>query len=162
MSSLCVSHIPPLSLWFSAPLRLLFVFHSPLFFFLLFWKAVSLNPIQFLSAWGSFKALAPWSGPSILSPTSRLFKRAKAQRCSFLNTQIHPSTNRGTAVWQRSLSLRLSLALLHYLSSPWTLTPPHHPAGLLSTAHACSGWSTIFDNDLPKISVSALRMTLQT
>lgn len=32
---------------------------------------------------------APWSGLSILSATSWLFKRAKAQRCSFLNTQIH-------------------------------------------------------------------------
>lgn len=52
---------------------------------------------------------APWSGPSILSPTSWLFKRAKAQQCSFLNTQIHPSTNRGTAVWQKSPSLSLIL-----------------------------------------------------
>lgn len=32
---------------------------------------------------------APWPGLSILSPTSWLFKRAKAQQCSFLNTQIH-------------------------------------------------------------------------
>lgn len=61
---------------------------------------------------------APWSDPSILSPTSWLFKRAKAQQCGFLNTQIQPSANRGTVVWQKILSLSLS----HFLSLPWTLT----------------------------------------
>ena len=129
---------------FDSPPRLFFLSFILLFFilflfFLLFWKAVSLNPIQFLSAWGSFKALAPWSGPSILSPTSRLFKRAKAQRCSFLNTQIHPSTNRGTAVWQKSLSLHLSSTIFPHLGlwhSPPLLSLPTllhipHPTSLL-------------------------------
>lgn len=51
------------------------------------------------------------SGPSILSSTSWLFKRAKAQRCSFLNTQIRPGTYRGTAVWLKSPSLSLSPSL---------------------------------------------------
>lgn len=75
---------------------------------------------------------ALWSGPSILSPTSWLFKRAKAQQCSFLNTQIHPSTNRGTAVWQKSLSSSLSrsstlsphLGLWHSPSSPLLFAHP--------------------------------------
>lgn len=35
------------------------------------------------------QSLAPWSGLSVLSPTSWLFKRAKEQERSFLNTQIH-------------------------------------------------------------------------
>lgn len=35
------------------------------------------------------QSLAPWSDLSILSPTSWLFKRAKEQERSFLNTQIH-------------------------------------------------------------------------
>lgn len=87
---------------------------------------------------------ALWSGPSILSPTSWLFKRAKAQQCSFLNTQIHPSTNRGTAVWQKSLSFSLTLShspalpLSHLglwhplLSLPILLHRPHYTRILLS------------------------------
>lgn len=87
---------------------------------------------------------ALWSGPSILSPTSWLFKRAKAQQCSFLNTQIHPSTNRGTAVWQKSLSFSFTLShspalpLSHLglwhplLSLPTLLHRPHYTRILLS------------------------------
>lgn len=75
---------------------------------------------------------ALWSGPSILSPTSWLFKRAKAQQCSFLNTQIHPSTNRGTAVGQKSVSLSLSLQLSFLTLDSDTPTPiTHAPAQTL-------------------------------
>lgn len=73
---------------------------------------------------------ASWSGPSILSPTSWLFKRAKAQQCSFLNTQIHPCTNRGTAVWQKSPpppSLSLSPSLLTLDSDTLALLITHPP-----------------------------------
>lgn len=41
-----------------------------------------------LSMW-RLQSLTPWSGLSILSPTSWLFKGAKEEERSFLNTQIH-------------------------------------------------------------------------
>lgn len=71
------------------------------------------------------QSAAPRSGPRILSPSSRLFKRAKAQQCRFLNTQVL-ITNRGLAVWQKSLFLSLALSFFHSLASPWTLTPSSH------------------------------------
>lgn len=51
MSSLCILHISS-SLIFFLSVSFCLSFSS-----FAFWKAVSLNPIQFLSAWGSFKAL---------------------------------------------------------------------------------------------------------
>lgn len=94
---------------------------------------------------------APWSGPSILSPTSWLFKRAKAQQCSFLNTQIHPSTNRETAVWQKSLSLSLSLTLSICLSLCLSLLfltldshPSHYPPSSIDLIRPGSSLLSIF------------------
>lgn len=119
---LCVLRVPlSLSLIpICSPVLCFFFFLSFIFFFpsFAFRKAVSLNPIQFLSACGGFKAPLRGQACRSLSPTSWLFKRAKAQRCSFLNTQIQPRTNRGTAVWQKSTPAPFFLPL----SSPWTLT----------------------------------------
>lgn len=64
-----------------------------------------------------------WSGLSILSPTSWLFKRAKAQQCSFLNTQIHVHQDRDHCLAKEppAPSLRLVHPLSLAFSSPWTL-----------------------------------------
>lgn len=116
---LCVLRVPlSLSLIpICSPVFCFFFFLSFIFFFSLssfaFRKAVSRNPIQFLSACGGFKAPLCGQARRSLSPTSWLFKRAKAQRCSFLNTQIQPRTNRGTAVWQKSTPALFFLPISH-------------------------------------------------
>lgn len=64
------------------------------FLFFLFWKGSLFKSNSVcLSMWW-LQSPALWSGLSILSPTSCLFKRAKAQQCSFLNTQIHKHQER--------------------------------------------------------------------
>lgn len=87
-----------------------------------FWKAVSLNPSVGLSMW-QLQSPILWSGLSILSPTSWLFKRAKAQQCSFLNTQIHVHQVRDHCLAKEppAPSLRLVHPLSLAFSSPWTL-----------------------------------------
>lgn len=103
------------------PLDFYLHLHPSLLFFLK--GSLSLNPIAFASACGGFKALLRGQAWPILSPTSWLFKRAKAQQCSFLNTQIHVHQQRDHCLAKEppapSHCLVLSLSLSR--SSPWTL-----------------------------------------
>ncbi len=109
---MCIANI-----FLSFSLSSLLLFLSLSFIFLFYFLKGSISKSNTVSlSMRQLQSPALWSGPSILSPTSWLFKRAKAQQCSFLNTQIHPSTNRGTAVWQKSLSLSLSLSLPLFFS----------------------------------------------
>lgn len=129
MSSLCMLDIYYF-VWFSlfiSAFHFFFVFHSPI---LLFLKGSLCKSNRVSPSVRQLQSPAPWSGPSILSPTSWLFKRAKAQQCSFLNTQIHPSTNRGTAVWQKSLSLYLSRSIFPHLGLPHSPSSHYPPSSI--------------------------------
>lgn len=129
MSSLCILHVS-LSLSLSLiPIFIPVFYFFVSFIFLFCFLKGSLSKSNTVShSMRQLQSPASWSGPSILSPTSWLFKRAKAQQCSFLNTQIHPCTNRGTAVWQKSPPPpSLSLSLLTLDSDTLALLITHPP-----------------------------------